>query len=68
MGGIGMANIFLQSKKDNLSIYLIDKNGHARAVLGTTELKRTVTGSTEIRAPSSLVLFNEKGKVAFSAP
>jgi len=38
------------------------------AVLGKTELKNNRTGSTEIRAPSSLVLFDEEGKVVWSAP
>jgi len=39
-----------------------------RAVLGTTQLKHPDTGSTEIRAPSSLVLFDEEGNVVWSAP
>jgi len=38
------------------------------AVLGKIELKNDRTGSTEIRAPSSLVLFDEEGKVLWSAP
>ncbi|MCH7805435.1 MAG: hypothetical protein IH937_15310 [Acidobacteria bacterium] len=46
----------------------MDEDGNNRAVLGSTELKITRTGSTEIRAPSSLVLFDEEGKVLWSAP
>jgi len=45
-----------------------DESARSRAVLGTTELKHSDTGSTEIRAPSSLVLFDEEGKVVWSAP
>jgi hypothetical protein len=39
-----------------------------RAVLGSVYLKNTATGSTERRAPSSLVLFRENGKLLWSAP
>lgn len=47
---------------------LVDEDGTLRAALGTTELKHSNTGSTEIRATSSLVLFNEEGNVVWSAP
>ncbi|MDA2928493.1 hypothetical protein MYX84_00870 [Acidobacteria bacterium AH-259-O06] len=40
----------------------------SRAVIGSLELKNNRTGSTEIRPLSSLVLFDEKGKVVWSAP
>jgi len=50
------------------NIRLLDQDHNLRVVLGTTELKHTDTGSTEIRAPSSLVLFDEEGKVVWSAP
>jgi len=50
------------------SLNLYDEVGNLRAVLGTTELKHNRTGSTEIRATSSLVLFDEDGKVLWSAP
>jgi len=50
------------------SLELYDSTGDLRAVLGSTELKNNRTGSTEIRAPSSLVLFDEEGKVVWSAP
>jgi len=49
-------------------LYLFDDEQRPRAVLGTTELKHPDTGSTEIRAPSSIVLFDEEGKVVWSAP
>jgi len=49
-----------------LSLSFSDPN--TRTVLGTTQLKHPDTGSTEIRAPSSLVLFDEDGKVLWSAP
>jgi len=50
------------------SIQLLDQDGNLRAVLGTTELKNNRTGSTEIRAVSSLVLFDEEGNVVWKAP
>jgi hypothetical protein len=40
----------------------------ARAVLGSSYLKNTTTGSTEHRSPSSLVLFREDGKLLWSTP
>ena len=50
------------------SLRLVDQHGIIRAALGTIQLKHPDTGSTEIRAPSSLVLFDEQGKVVWSAP
>jgi hypothetical protein len=47
---------------------LFDKGGMIRAALGRTDLSIAVTGSTEHRAESSLVLFNAKGKVLYEAP
>jgi len=47
---------------------LFDSDENLRAALGATNLKHTDTGSTEIRAPSSLVLFDEEGNVVWSAP
>jgi hypothetical protein len=41
---------------------------HVRAVLGSSYLKNTTTGSAEHRSPSSLVLFREDGKLLWSAP
>lgn len=50
----------------NLTLY--DKAGQQRATLGVTDLDHLNTGSTETRAESSLVLFNEKGKVLRALP
>ena len=50
------------------SVQLWDADGNIRAVLGIAELKDPESGSTEIRAPSSLVLLNEEGNVVWSAP
>ena len=49
-------------------LQLYDQKDGLRVTLGTTELKNQATGSTEIRAPSSLVLIDEEGKVVWSAP
>ena len=51
-----------------LGLSLHDSEGNLRVALGTTRLEHANTGSTEIRAPSSLVLFDEDGKVVWSAP
>jgi len=53
---------------DGPALRLYDKAGKERAALGTTELKNTATGSTETRAESSLVLFNQRGRVLWEAP
>lgn len=47
---------------------LADENGRERATLGCTSLVGTETGGTEQLAPSSLVLFDKKGKVIYRAP
>jgi len=63
------AHISISVQKDaGPSLSLKDNLGKIRAVLGTTNLKHPDTGSTEIRAPSSLVLFDEEGSVVWSAP
>jgi len=67
-GGVGSRINLSFSNEGIPKIELLDQDNKIRAVLGTTELKNTSTGSTEIRAPSSLVLFDEEGKVAWSAP
>ncbi len=48
-------------------IRVADSRHAPRAILGVTSLT-VPTGSTEIRAPSSLVLFDEDGDVVWSAP
>lgn len=52
----------------NPHLDLYDKKGRLRAVLGTVDLRYTRTGSTEKTAPSSLVLFDKKGKVLWERP
>lgn len=47
---------------------LLDNNGQIRATLGSTELENPLTGSMEKRPPSSLVLFDEDGRIIWSAP
>lgn len=47
---------------------LLDTNGQARATLGSTDLKDPLSGSRERRPCSSLVLFDENGKIIWSAP
>ena len=68
MGRLLGEKIWFSFYKDQPHIQLFDKEGRKRAVLGTTDLKNMKTGSTEIRAPSSLVLFDEKGSVVWKAP
>ncbi len=60
-------NKFTTPMEDAL-LSLYDDEERRPTVLGTTQLKHPDTGSTEIRAPSSLVLFDEEGKVVWSAP
>ena len=50
------------------SLSLFDTAGKPRAVLGTTELTVTATGTKETTAESSLVLHDKAGKVLFQAP
>jgi hypothetical protein len=47
---------------------LLDRNGQIRATLGSTVLRDSLTGSSVRRPCSSLVLFDEKGKIIWSAP
>ncbi len=53
------------SSSGDASLTLSDRDGNSRAAFGRTELKNNRTGSTEIRAPSSLILFDEEGKVVW---
>jgi len=50
------------------SLNLYDKDGNKRAVLGSTSLETTRTGTVTKTAESSLVLFDKKGKVIWKAP
>ena len=47
---------------------LLDENGQVRATLGSTVLRDSLTGRSVRRPCSSLVLFDEKGKIIWSAP
>ncbi|MFH0845068.1 MAG: hypothetical protein V1930_06290 [Pseudomonadota bacterium] len=47
---------------------LLDHNGQVRAVLGSVEFTNELTGSSEKRPCSSLVLFDEQGRIIWSAP
>lgn len=47
---------------------LLDRNGQVRATLGSTVLKDSLTGASIRRPCSSLVLFDEKGEIIWSAP
>ena len=67
-GAETFSSINLEVPTDGPMLSLYDEDLKLRAVLGSTRLQNTGTGSTEIRAPSSLVLFDEEGKVVWSAP
>jgi hypothetical protein len=47
---------------------LLDRNGQVRVTLGSTVLRDSLTGSSVRRPCSSLVLFDEEGKIIWSAP
>lgn len=47
---------------------LLDRSGQVRATLGSTILRDSLTGSSVRRPSSSLVLFDEDGKIIWSAP
>ena len=49
------------------SLKRIDEQGRARTVPGSTALRTAQTGVVEKRAPTSLLLFGENGKVLFDA-
>jgi len=50
------------------AVSLFDEKGKGRAVLGSASLETARTGAKEITAPSSLTLFDSKGKVLWRAP
>jgi len=50
------------------SIELYDQDGKQRAVLGSTDLEVTKTGTQIKKSPASLVLFGKEGKVIWEAP
>jgi hypothetical protein len=47
---------------------LFDNDGNLRAALGVTDLQTVRTGAQEKTAPSSLTLFDKKGKVIWQSP
>jgi hypothetical protein len=49
-------------------ITFLDGNGQMRAVLGSVGFESNLTGLKETRSRSSLVLFDERGKIIRSAP
>ncbi len=49
-------------------LYLFDKARKERVILGNIDLQSTATGSAEHRSASSLVLFDEHGRVLWQAP
>lgn len=64
----GKTRAGLVTLDDGASLDLYDEAGNVRAALGNSDLKITASGSTEHRAASSLVLFNEQGHVLWEAP
>jgi hypothetical protein len=47
---------------------LLDRSGQMRAIMGGVELENPITGSTDKRPVSSLVLLDKEGNIVFSAP
>ena len=64
----GKTRAALDTDGDDTRLELYDKAGKVRAALGNYDLQNTVTGSTEHRAESSLVLFNERQSVLWEIP
>jgi hypothetical protein len=62
------AHLGLNIIENEPSLELTDNNGNLRAVLGSTDLEKIRTGSTEKTAASSLVLFDKEGHVMWKAP
>jgi len=68
-GGITLRNKgWRVSKFSSGSLELYDSEERIRAVLGSTLLKNPDTGFADIGPPSSLILYDEDGKVVWSAP
>jgi len=69
LSGAGQfSNISLEVPTDGPRLSIDNEDLQPRVILGSTRLRNNRTGSTEIRAPSSLVLLDEEGKVVWSAP
>jgi len=54
--------------KEEVRISLSDTEGNTRAVLGSETTETIKTGAITKNPPSSLVLYNKKGRVIWSAP
>jgi hypothetical protein len=52
----------------SISMDIFDKNGRPRATIGSTRVTNERSGETELLPPSTLLLYDENGKVVFSAP
>lgn len=61
----GHSNMFLNASP---CLILYDENQKKRTELGVTKIKSKPTGSTEVRPPSSLVLYDEQENVIWIAP
>jgi hypothetical protein len=75
----GNPNFFLHDKSEKggivlaidpngSSVRVLDENGNSRAVLGSTDLKKTRSGYVEKRPLSSLVLLDKNKDVVWKSP
>jgi hypothetical protein len=60
--------IVLSIDTNGSSVKVLDENGNHRAVLGTTDLKKSRSGYVEKRSLSSLVLFDKNEDVIWKSP
>ena len=60
--------IYIGAGSNGPILAISDGQGERRVTIGSTELFHPRTGSTEIRAPASIVLFDPEGDVIWSAP
>ena len=60
--------IVLGTDPNGSSVRVLDENGNQRAVLGTTDLKKSRSGNIEKRPLSSLVLFDKNRDVIWKSP
>jgi hypothetical protein len=67
----GRTRVNLSVANDGPSLVFLDKSGQARTILGSTTLVGShvnENGIAELAPPSSLVLFDGKGKLLFRTP
>ena len=67
-GKDGKHRIMLNIDEGNAQVILKDNDAQTRLILGTSEVTSRVKGTIEKRPPSSLVMFNQDGKLVWSAP